>query len=81
MNGSRSTARTAGAVSSTPLLQRRPGALDGAALVVSNVIGGGIFFTPVFVPISFFPFALSPSKGVLPFSDSLRSERSRRPWP
>ena len=49
MEGSRSTATAAGAVSSTPLLQRRLGALDGAALVVSNVIGGGIFFTPVFI--------------------------------
>jgi len=27
------------------------------------------------VPISFFPFALSPSKGVLPFSDSLIREK------
>jgi len=29
------------------------------------------------VPISFFPFALSPSKGVLPFSDTLRWEKAR----
>jgi APA family basic amino acid/polyamine antiporter len=30
-------------------LQRRLGPLDSAAIVVSNVIGGGIFITPVFI--------------------------------
>ncbi len=30
----------------TPTLERRLGALDAAAIVVSNVIGGGILFTP-----------------------------------
>ena len=29
-----------------PTLERRLGALDAAAIVVSNVIGGGILFTP-----------------------------------
>ena len=30
-------------------LDRRLGALDAAAIVVSNVIGGGIFFSPIIV--------------------------------
>ncbi len=33
-------------------LDRRLGALDGAAIVVSNVIGGGIFLVPAFVAAS-----------------------------
>ena len=32
-----------------PTLRRRLGPLDGAAIVVSNVIGGGIFFVPIIV--------------------------------
>ena len=32
-----------------PTLNRRLGPLDGAAIVVSNVIGGGIFLVPAFV--------------------------------
>jgi APA family basic amino acid/polyamine antiporter len=36
-------------VSPTPTLDRRLGPLDGAAIVVSNVIGGGIFFVPIIV--------------------------------
>lgn len=32
-----------------PLLERRLGPLDAAAIVISNVIGGGIFFVPVLV--------------------------------
>lgn len=31
---------------STPALERRLGSLDAAAIIVSNVIGGGILFTP-----------------------------------
>ena len=34
---------------STSSLQRRLGPLDAAAIVVSNVIGGGIFFVPILV--------------------------------
>lgn len=34
------------APASAPTLERRLGALDAAAIVVSNVIGGGILFTP-----------------------------------
>lgn len=34
------------APASAPSLERRLGALDAAAIVVSNVIGGGILFTP-----------------------------------
>ena len=37
------------ASSSSPALDRRLGPLDAAAIVVSNVIGGGIFFVPVIV--------------------------------
>ena len=37
------------AASSSPALDRRLGPLDAAAIVVSNVIGGGIFFVPVIV--------------------------------
>ena len=32
-----------------PSLERRLGPIDAAAIVVSNVIGGGIFFTPILV--------------------------------
>ena len=35
--------------SSAPTLVRKLGPLDGAAIVVSNVIGGGIFLMPAFV--------------------------------
>jgi APA family basic amino acid/polyamine antiporter len=35
--------------SPSPALDRRLGPLDAAAIVVSNVIGGGIFFVPVIV--------------------------------
>ena len=35
--------------SSAPTLVRKLGPLDGAAIVVSNVIGGGIFLVPAFV--------------------------------
>jgi APA family basic amino acid/polyamine antiporter len=41
------TTRTAGARDAlTPSLERRLGPLDAAAIIVSNVIGGGILFTP-----------------------------------
>ena len=37
------------ASTSSPLLDRRLGPIDAAAIVVSNVIGGGIFFVPIIV--------------------------------
>jgi APA family basic amino acid/polyamine antiporter len=37
------------AVAQTPTLERRLGPLDAAAIVVSNVIGTGIFFVPIIV--------------------------------
>jgi len=37
------------ALPSAAVLERRLGALDAAAIVISNVIGGGIFFVPVIV--------------------------------
>jgi len=39
----------AGGRGSEPALDRRLGPLDAAAIVVSNVIGGGIFFVPIIV--------------------------------
>jgi APA family basic amino acid/polyamine antiporter len=36
-------------LATSPTLQRRLGPLDAAAIVISNVIGGGIFFVPVIV--------------------------------
>ena len=35
-----------------PSLERRLGPLDGAAIIVSNVIGGGILFTPPLIAAS-----------------------------
>ncbi len=40
-----STATATATAASVPTLERRLGALDAAAIVVSNVIGGGILFT------------------------------------
>jgi APA family basic amino acid/polyamine antiporter len=37
---------TTAATTSTPSLERRLGPFDAAAIIVSNVIGGGILFTP-----------------------------------
>ena len=37
------------AVATAPTLERRLGPYDAAAIVVSNVIGSGIFFVPVIV--------------------------------
>src|SRR4029077_18664163 len=42
-------ARSARSVPDVVTLERRLGPLDAAAIVVSNVIGGGIFFVPVIV--------------------------------
>ena len=42
-------AASPGSTAAPPALDRRLGPLDGAALVVSNVIGGGIFLVPAFV--------------------------------
>lgn len=42
-------APAAPAASSRPALDRRLGPFDAAAIVVSNVIGGGIFFVPIIV--------------------------------
>lgn len=37
------------AAETTPSLERRLGPIDAAAIVVSNVIGGGIFFLPIII--------------------------------
>ncbi|MEX2663875.1 MAG: hypothetical protein WD227_18240, partial [Vicinamibacterales bacterium] len=37
------------AVTESPGLERRLGPFDAAAIIVSNVIGGGILFTPPLV--------------------------------
>src|SRR4029077_20491393 len=42
-------ARSARSVPDVVTLERRLGPLDAAAIVVSNVIGGGIFFVPIIV--------------------------------
>lgn len=42
----------AAATSEAPALERRLGPLDAAAIIVSNVIGGGILFTPPLVAAS-----------------------------
>jgi APA family basic amino acid/polyamine antiporter len=47
------------ALPSGALLERRLGAFDAAAIVISNVIGGGIFFVPVIVA------GLVPSPGAM----------------
>jgi APA family basic amino acid/polyamine antiporter len=47
------------ALPSGVLLERRLGAFDAAAIVISNVIGGGIFFVPVIVA------GLVPSPGAM----------------
>jgi APA family basic amino acid/polyamine antiporter len=44
-----SSAVTTPAVSTGATLERRLGPFDAAAIVISNVIGGGIFFVPVIV--------------------------------
>jgi APA family basic amino acid/polyamine antiporter len=44
-----SSAATVRAASAPHTLERRLGPLDAAAIVISNVIGGGIFFVPVIV--------------------------------
>jgi APA family basic amino acid/polyamine antiporter len=41
-----SSARVSTSASAPPALERRLGPLDAAAIIVSNVIGGGILFTP-----------------------------------
>ena len=43
------TTQSRGGAAADILLDRRLGPLDAAAIVVSNVIGGGIFFVPVIV--------------------------------
>jgi APA family basic amino acid/polyamine antiporter len=43
------TATSASLSAAAPTLERRLGPIDAAAIVVSNVIGGGIFFVPVLV--------------------------------
>lgn len=47
------------AVAAAPSLDRKLGALDGAAIVVSNVVGGGIFIVPAVVAqLAPSPFAM-----------------------
>jgi len=47
-------------VTTSPSLERRLGPFDGAAIVVSNVIGGGIFFVPTLVAAS-----ITDARGIL----------------
>jgi APA family basic amino acid/polyamine antiporter len=63
------------AAAGAPTLERRLGALDAAAIVVSNVIGGGILFTPPLVaatvphPVLFLATWLA--AGVLAFAGAM----------
>ena len=56
-------------------LERRLGPLDAAAIVVSNVIGGGIFFVPVIVaglvPIGWAMLGVWLVGGVLAFAGAM----------
>lgn len=58
-----------------PALDRRLGPLDGAAIVVSNVIGGGIFLVPAFVaqsvPHPWVMVAVWGAGGVLAFAGAM----------
>jgi len=49
MRGASQAARTPEPYAEIPALDRRLGPIDAAAIVISNVIGGGIFFVPVVV--------------------------------
>jgi APA family basic amino acid/polyamine antiporter len=49
MRGASQAARTPQPSAEVPALDRRLGPFDAAAIVISNVIGGGIFFVPVVV--------------------------------
>ena len=49
MRGASQAARTPQPYAEIPALDRRLGPFDAAAIVISNVIGGGIFFVPVVV--------------------------------
>lgn len=46
------TTSTSSTTASPPTLERRLGPFDGAAVIVSNVIGGGILFFPVLIAAS-----------------------------
>ena len=58
-----------------PGLERRLGPLDGAAIVVSNVIGGGIFLVPAFVaqlvPHPWWMLAVWVAGGMLAFAGAM----------
>lgn len=61
--------------SPVPTLVRRLGPLDGAAIVVSNVIGGGIFFVPIIVaglvPSPWMMLAVWVGGGLLAFAGAM----------
>ncbi|MEZ5316021.1 MAG: amino acid permease [Vicinamibacterales bacterium] len=49
MSATAATPARSSAATPAPTLERRLGPLDAAAIVISNVIGGGIFFVPIIV--------------------------------
>lgn len=61
--------------SSTPSLERRLGPFDAAAIILSNVIGGGIFFVPVLVaqlvPVAMGMLGVWVLGGVLAFAGAM----------
>jgi hypothetical protein len=63
-------------------LERRLGPLDGAAIIVSNVIGGTILFAPPFmaglVPNSWLYLGLWVAGGALAFAGPWRTRSSPR---
>jgi len=63
------------AATAAPTLVRRLGPLDAAAIVVSNVIGGGIFFVPIIVaglvPSAWAMLAVWAAGGVLAFAGAM----------
>jgi len=67
--------RLSTAAISEPLLERRLGPLDAAAIIVSNVIGGGILFTPpqvaASVPSAMLFLATWAAGGLLAFAGAM----------
>jgi len=63
------------AASPTPSLERRLGPFDAAAIILSNVIGGGIFFVPILVaglvPVAMGMIGVWVLGGVLAFAGAM----------
>jgi APA family basic amino acid/polyamine antiporter len=68
-------ANEAASATASPSLQRRLGPLDAAAIILSNVIGGGIFYVPILVaalvPVAAGMLAVWVLGGVLAFAGAM----------